>query len=48
VDQGGGSDGRIEPLDPMAEAGRLWLQTARDAGLERSTLEYYQQHLERM
>src|SRR5215831_19054861 len=29
----------------VAEAGQLWLQTAREAGLERSTLEYYQQHL---
>jgi len=30
----------------VAEAGRLWLQAALNAGLERSTLEYYQQHLE--
>jgi len=30
----------------VAEAGQLWLQTAREAGLERSTLEYYQQHLD--
>jgi integrase len=30
----------------VAEAGLLWLQTARSAGLERSTLEYYQQHLD--
>jgi integrase len=30
----------------VAEAGQLWLQTAREAELERSTLEYYQQHLD--
>src|SRR6516162_1543332 len=30
----------------VAEAGQLWLQTSRDARLERSTLEYYQQHLD--
>jgi integrase len=30
----------------VAEAGQLWLQTAREAKLERSTLEYYEQHLD--
>src|SRR6516162_10434264 len=30
----------------VVEAGRLWLQTALNAGLERSTLEYYRQHVE--
>jgi integrase len=31
----------------VAEAGRLWLQGCEAAGLERSTLDYYRQHLER-
>jgi integrase len=31
----------------VAEAGRLWLQSCETAGLERSTLDYYRQHLER-
>jgi integrase len=30
----------------VAEAGRLWLQGCKADGLERSTVEYYQQHLE--
>jgi integrase len=30
----------------VAEAGQLWLRTGEDAGLERTTLAYYQQHLE--
>ena len=29
----------------VAEAGRLWLKSCEAAGLERSTLEYYRQHL---
>jgi integrase len=31
----------------VAEAGRLWLQGCETARLERSTIEYYQQHLDR-
>jgi integrase len=31
----------------VAEAGRLWLQSCEAAGLERATLAYYRQHLER-
>ena len=31
----------------VAEAGRLWLEGGEAAGLERSTLDYYRQHLER-
>jgi integrase len=31
----------------VAEAGRLWLQSGEAAGLERATLAYYRQHLER-
>jgi integrase len=31
----------------VAEAGRLWLQGCENDGLERSTLDYYQQHLDR-
>jgi integrase len=31
----------------VAEAGRLWLQSGESAGLERATLAYYRQHLER-
>jgi integrase len=31
----------------IAEAGRLWLQSCEAAGLERSTLDYYRQHLDR-
>jgi integrase len=31
----------------VAEAGRLWLEGCEAAGLERSTLDYYRQHLER-
>jgi integrase len=31
----------------VAEAGRLWLAACDASGLERSTLEYYRQHLER-
>jgi integrase len=31
----------------IAEAGRLWLEGCEAAGLERSTLDYYRQHLER-
>ena len=30
----------------VAEAGKLWLQSCKRAGLERSTLNYYQQHVE--
>jgi integrase len=30
----------------IAEAGRLWIETATNAGLERATLDYYKQHLE--
>jgi integrase len=30
----------------VAEAGRLWLKSCEAAGLERSTLDYYRQHLE--
>jgi integrase len=30
----------------VAEAGRLWLQSGEAAGLERSTMAYYRQHLE--
>jgi len=30
----------------VAEAGRLWLQTGEQAGLERATLDYYRQHLD--
>jgi hypothetical protein len=29
----------------VAEAGRLWIGTSTNAGLERATLEYYEQHL---
>jgi integrase len=31
----------------IAEAGRLWLEGCEAAGLERSTVDYYQQHLDR-
>jgi integrase len=31
----------------VAEAGRLWLKTCETDGLERSTVDYYQQHLDR-
>src|SRR5262249_40394985 len=31
----------------VAEAGRLWLEGCEAASLERSTLDYYRQHLER-
>jgi integrase len=31
----------------VAEAGRLWLQSCEAAGLERSTVDYYRQHLDR-
>jgi integrase len=31
----------------IAEAGRLWLEGGEAAGLERSTLDYYRQHLDR-
>jgi integrase len=30
----------------VAEAGQLWLQSGENAGLERSTLDYYRQHLD--
>jgi integrase len=30
----------------IAEAGQLWLQTGENAGLERTTLDYYRQHLD--
>jgi integrase len=30
----------------VAEAGRLWLQTSENAGLERTTLDFYRQHLD--
>jgi integrase len=30
----------------VAEAGALWLQTGENAGLERTTLDYYKQHLD--
>jgi integrase len=30
----------------IAEAGQLWLQSGENAGLERTTLDYYRQHLE--
>src|SRR5262245_30659151 len=31
----------------IAEAGKLWLEGCKAGGLERSTVDYYRQHLER-